>query len=67
MSTNPSNPAEVVGASALAGKEHADAALEAAWKAFESCALKNGAKKQKKVKQKTRSGLAITHMLHCKT
>jgi len=36
VSTNPSSPAEVVGASALASKEHADAALDAAWKAFES-------------------------------
>ncbi|MFP3434898.1 L-glutamate gamma-semialdehyde dehydrogenase, partial [Paraburkholderia sp. SIMBA_061] len=35
-STNPSNPSEVVGYTAKATKEHADAALNAAWQAFES-------------------------------
>jgi 1-pyrroline-5-carboxylate dehydrogenase len=38
-STNPSAPAEVVGRSARATREHADAALEAAWSAFESWKL----------------------------
>ncbi|AYQ44070.1 MULTISPECIES: L-glutamate gamma-semialdehyde dehydrogenase [Burkholderia] len=36
VSTNPSNPAEIVGYSAKATQQHADAALDAAWKAFES-------------------------------
>lgn len=36
VSTNPSNPDEVVGSSALATAEHADAAINAAWEAFES-------------------------------
>jgi 1-pyrroline-5-carboxylate dehydrogenase len=36
VSTNPSNPGEVVGYSAKATTQHADAALDAAWKAFES-------------------------------
>ncbi|VWD21354.1 L-glutamate gamma-semialdehyde dehydrogenase [Burkholderia lata] len=36
VSTNPSNPAEIVGFSAKATQQHADAALDAAWKAFES-------------------------------
>lgn len=35
-STNPSNPAEVVGYAAQAGASEADAALEAAWKAFKT-------------------------------
>jgi 1-pyrroline-5-carboxylate dehydrogenase len=35
-STNPSNPAEVVGVTAKAGIAEADAALEAAWRAFGS-------------------------------
>jgi 1-pyrroline-5-carboxylate dehydrogenase len=35
-STNPSNPKEVVGYSAKATAQHADAALDAAWKAFDS-------------------------------
>src|SRR5262245_57299815 len=35
-STNPSNPAEVVGYTATAAKEHAEAALDGAWQAFES-------------------------------
>ncbi|WP_322005144.1 L-glutamate gamma-semialdehyde dehydrogenase [Paraburkholderia tropica] len=35
-STNPSNPSEVVGYTAKAGVEHADAALDAAWNAFAS-------------------------------
>jgi 1-pyrroline-5-carboxylate dehydrogenase len=35
-STNPSAPAEVVGRSARATREHAEAALQAAWTAFES-------------------------------
>lgn len=35
-STNPSNPAEVVGYTAKATQAHADAALDAAWQAFES-------------------------------
>jgi len=38
-STNPSAPSEVVGHSARATREHADAALEAAWTAFESWKL----------------------------
>src|SRR5258706_134443 len=38
-STNPSAPNEVVGHSARATREHADAALEAAWSAFESWKL----------------------------
>lgn len=36
VSTNPSNPAEIVGYSAKAQAQHADAALDAAWRAFES-------------------------------
>ena len=36
VSTNPSNPAEIVGNSAKANARHADAALDAAWRAFES-------------------------------
>lgn len=36
VSTNPSNPAEIVGYAAKATTQHADAALDAAWKAFES-------------------------------
>ncbi|MFC7517848.1 L-glutamate gamma-semialdehyde dehydrogenase [Herbaspirillum sp. GCM10030257] len=36
VSTNPSNPSEVVGATAQANNEHADQALAAAWKAFDS-------------------------------
>ncbi|MDE1009623.1 MAG: L-glutamate gamma-semialdehyde dehydrogenase [Paraburkholderia fungorum] len=36
VSTNPSNPEEVVGYTAKATTRHADAALEAAWAAFES-------------------------------
>ncbi|ADH64957.1 delta-1-pyrroline-5-carboxylate dehydrogenase [Allomeiothermus silvanus DSM 9946] len=35
-STNPSNPAEVVGYAAQAGASEADAALEAAWRAFKT-------------------------------
>ena len=35
-STNPSEPSEVVGMTAMATREHADAALEAAWSAFQS-------------------------------
>jgi 1-pyrroline-5-carboxylate dehydrogenase len=36
VSTNPSNPAEIVGYSSKATAQHADAALDAAWRAFES-------------------------------
>jgi 1-pyrroline-5-carboxylate dehydrogenase len=36
VSTNPSNPSEVVGTTAQAGAAEAEAALEAAWKAFPS-------------------------------
>ena len=36
VSTNPSNPAEIVGYTAKATTQHADAALDAAWAAFES-------------------------------
>src|SRR5580698_5890010 len=35
VSTNPSNPQEIVGYTAKATTQHADAALEAAWAAFE--------------------------------
>lgn len=35
-STNPSNPGEVIGKTAKAGIPEADAALNAAWKAFGS-------------------------------
>ncbi|MFN3392515.1 MAG: aldehyde dehydrogenase family protein, partial [Meiothermus ruber] len=35
-STNPSNPSEVVGVSAKAGIAEADAALDAAWRAFKT-------------------------------
>lgn len=35
-STNPSAPSEVVGRAARATREHADAALESAWLAFET-------------------------------
>jgi 1-pyrroline-5-carboxylate dehydrogenase len=38
-STNPSAPSEVVGMTAKAIREHADAAIEAAWSAFESWRL----------------------------
>jgi 1-pyrroline-5-carboxylate dehydrogenase len=34
VSTNPSNPAQVIGQGSKAGKAEADAALEVAWKAF---------------------------------
>ncbi len=36
VSTNPSNPAEIVGSTAKADIAHADSAIEAAWKAFAS-------------------------------
>ena len=36
VSTNPSNPDEIVGYTAKATTRHADAALDAAWTAFES-------------------------------
>jgi len=36
VSTNPSNPAEVIGYAAKATVQHADTALDAAWRAFES-------------------------------
>ena len=36
QSTDPSNPGQVVGSAAKAAQEHADAALAAAWNAFES-------------------------------
>ena len=36
VSTNPSAPSEVIGKSARATREHAEAALDAAWTAFES-------------------------------
>lgn len=39
VSTNPSAPGEVVGKAARATREDADAALDAAWKAFESWKL----------------------------
>ncbi|WP_342619483.1 L-glutamate gamma-semialdehyde dehydrogenase [Rhodoferax sp. GW822-FHT02A01] len=39
VSTNPSTPSEVVGRAACATRDHADAALKAAWKAFESWKL----------------------------
>ena len=39
VSTNPSNPAEIVGYTAKATAAHADAALDAAWKAFASWKL----------------------------
>lgn len=39
VSTNPSEPSEVVGKTARATREHADAAIVAAWKAFESWKL----------------------------
>ncbi len=39
VSTNPSAPSEIVGKSASATREHADAALNAAWTAFEDWKL----------------------------
>ncbi len=39
QSTNPSNPDELVGSTAKADRLHAEAALEAAWSAFESWKL----------------------------
>lgn len=36
QSTDPSNPGQIVGSAATAAREHADAALAAAWNAFES-------------------------------
>jgi len=36
VSTNPSNPSEIIGYSAKATVQHAEAALDAAWRAFES-------------------------------
>ena len=39
VSTNPSAPSEVVGRSARATREHADAAIDAAWQAFGSWRL----------------------------
>ena len=43
VSTNPSEPAEIVGKASRATREDAEAALDAAWKAFDSwCERRSG-------------------------